>query len=142
MSVEDPKNVRWLKIALGELNAAVRRIEQDSVAAADRFRKRVFERTALLASHPKSGGMHPEYRKARFLVEDSYLILYNSLHGSSQGSGHQGRRSRSEAVPQEMGATNRLMIAPLAPEKRAKSLPCPSLWGLVPSVNANPPPLD
>lgn len=76
MSVENPKSIRWLKIALGELDAAVRRIEQDSVAAADRFRKRVFERTALLGSHPKSGGMHPDYPKARFLVEDSYLILY------------------------------------------------------------------
>ena len=76
MTVDDPKNVRWLETALRELDLIVQQIQQDSYAAADRFRRNTFERTALLAYHPLSGGIHPEFSRARFLVEDNFLILY------------------------------------------------------------------
>jgi plasmid stabilization system protein ParE len=76
MTVDEPIRVRWLITALKEVDAVVARIQQDSEAAAERFRRNVFERTALLAFHPRSGGIHPVFPKARFLIEDSYLILY------------------------------------------------------------------
>lgn len=76
MTVDKPISVRWLRTALDEVDSAVEQIQQDSEAAAERFRRNVFERTALLAFHPRSGGIHPACPNARFLVEDSFLILY------------------------------------------------------------------
>lgn len=76
MIARRPKQVRWLKSALRDLEEIVEYIARDNPKASERFADAVFARTETLGQSPHLGSICPHYCKARQLIHGRYLIYY------------------------------------------------------------------
>ncbi|MFO0808559.1 MAG: type II toxin-antitoxin system RelE/ParE family toxin [Gemmataceae bacterium] len=74
-------NVHWTESALRDLRAIEAYIGQHSPRYALSMVERIFDRTGVLATHPRQGAMVPERDEEtlRELFEDPYRIVYRIL---------------------------------------------------------------
>jgi toxin ParE1/3/4 len=74
-------NVHWTEAALADLRAIQTYVSRHSGQYATSLIERIFDQSAQLASHPRLGGVVPEYddESLREILEHPYRIIYRIL---------------------------------------------------------------
>ena len=77
--------VKWLRLALADLEKAVDYVAQANPDAAEKTAARIWEATQMLADHPEIGrsGRVPNTREL-FVPETSYIVPYRVVGNAVQ----------------------------------------------------------
>ncbi|MEK7250186.1 MAG: type II toxin-antitoxin system RelE/ParE family toxin [Bacteroidota bacterium] len=73
--------VKWTPQALSDIESISEYISRDSVFYAQRYVRRIFERTKILLKFPRSGRIVPEFNDPviREVIHGSHRIVYRIL---------------------------------------------------------------